>query len=236
MKLRWILIVTILVAWAMAAMAQAHGPKIIGPDEVAFGRTYAEWTTAWQQWALAAPVYSHPLYDNGDCSVGQTGPVWFLGGKFCSLDNTNCGTSNVVRSCRVPEGKALFVDVLNVEVSALEIGDPNAQINDIRALAQMYMDGATDLRLEVDGANVPHLKDRFRMQSLAFGFSLPADNQFNAQYGTIFPAGDYFPAVDDGVYVMLAPLPHGHHTIHFHGYFPDFDFTLDVTYHIFVAK
>ena len=33
---------------------------------------------------------------------------------------------------------------------------------------------------------------------------------------------------------MLAPLPAGEHTVHFHGAIPAFDFVLDVTYHLTV--
>jgi hypothetical protein len=219
-----------------SVMAQSAGPKVIKPDSVVFGRTYGEWSAAWQQWALSIPVAHHPLFDNGDCSVGQSGPVWFLGGKFCALNNPNCGTVGVVRSCTVPAGKALYVPALNVEWSALELNDPKTQIADLRAAAAANMDDATNLTMEVDGAAIPHLKDRFRVQSTAFVFTIPDDNLFTAVGEGAFTGGAYFPGVDDGVYVMLAPLPAGPHKIHFHGYFPMYQFTLDVTYNLMVGK
>jgi hypothetical protein len=41
--------------------------------------------------------------------------------------------------------------------------------------------------------------------------------------------------VADGFYLMLAPLRTGSHVIHFHGSFPAFAFTLDITYNLRVA-
>jgi len=66
----------------MANDKDKDGPKVIDRDSVAYGRTYGDWMAAWDQWALSIPVANHPLFDNGDCSVGQSGPVWFLGGNF----------------------------------------------------------------------------------------------------------------------------------------------------------
>ncbi|MBZ5613016.1 MAG: hypothetical protein LAO23_03325 [Acidobacteriia bacterium] len=219
-----------------SAMAQSAGPKVIKPDSVAFGRTYSEWSAAWQQWALSIPVVNHPLFDNGDCSVGQSGPVWFLGGKFCAINTPGCGTNNVVRTCSVPRGKALYIPILNAEWSVLEMNDPKFQIADLRSNAAINMDGAANLSFEIDGAAIPHLQDRFRVQSTAFVFTLPDDNLFNAVGEGPYTGGSYFPGVDDGVYVMLAPLPLGPHTIHFHGSLPVWQFTLDITYYLNVTK
>jgi hypothetical protein len=235
-----IVVVAIVLCLAMlavpSAVAQSVGPKVIKPDSVAFGRTYSEWSAAWQQWALSIPVAHHPLFDNGDCSVGQSGPVWFLGGKFCAINTPGCGTNNVVRSCSVPRGKGLYIPIMNAEWSVLEMNDPKFQIADLRSNAAINMDGAADLSFEIDGAAIPHLQDRFRVQSTAFVFTLPDDNLFNAVGEGPYTGGSYSPGVDDGVYVMLAPLPAGPHTIHFHGSFPVWQFTLDITYYLTVGK
>jgi hypothetical protein len=211
------------------------GPNVVPSDMVVYGRTYSEWSAAWEQWADSIPVDNHPLFDNGDCSVGQSGPVWFLGGKFCANNGTNCGTNNVVRSCKVPHGKALYVAVFNSEDSTLE--DPaRPQIADLRAFAAGNMEGTANLSMTVDGAPIPNLKDRFRIQSPAFVFTLPDKDFLTAVGEGPFTAGSYFPGVDDGVYVMLEPLPLGHHTIHFHGEMPAFNFVLDITYHMYVYR
>ena len=234
--MRKILAIAIVLGLALLAVPSIMAQLVVPASSVAYGRTYSEWSAAWQQWALSIPVANHPLFDNGDCSVGQSGPVWFLGGKFCALNNPNCGTTHVVRSCSVPAGKALYIPVLNAEWSVLEMNDPKFQIGDLRALAASNIDGATNLWFDIDGAKIPHLKKDFRVQSSAFVFTIPDDNLFTAVGEGPYPGGSYFPGLDDGVYVMLAPLSGGSHKIHFHGTMPAFNFTLDITYNLNVAK
>jgi hypothetical protein len=225
--------------------ADDHERKIFGRDSVVFGRTYSEWNAAWQQWADSIPTANHPLFDNGDCSVGQSGPVWFLGRKFVALGGPD-DFDDVVRDCNVPAGKALYVAIYNAEDSALEETSSSLvhpiQIGDLRAIHAGEMDGVTDLAMQVDGENIPDIKERFRMQSPAFGFTLPDDNFFTAigegslcdPVGGSCKGGTYFPGVDDGYYVMVAPQSIGDHTIHFHGA-AGVD-VLDVTYHIHVHR
>ena len=209
--------------------------KIFDRDSVVYGRTYSDWNAAWQQWADSIPTANHPLFDNGDCGVGQSGPVWFLGRKFISVGGT-ANFDNIIRYCNVPAGKALYVAIYNAEDSTLEEATPGSnhftQIGELRAATAYVMDGVTDLSMQVDDENVRDIKERFRMQSPAFGFTLPADNFFTALGEGPFKAGTYFPSVDDGYYVMVAPLPIGHHTIHFHGTVGPY--VQDVTYHISV--
>jgi hypothetical protein len=48
------------------------------------------------------------------------------------------------------------------------------------------------------------------------------------------PAGTTVKGVADGYWIMLTPLPRGEDEIHFIGEIEEFDFTIDVTYHITV--
>jgi hypothetical protein len=202
--------------------------QVIEPDTVIGGKTYGEWSAAWWQWAASIPVSSHPLVDNGSCTVGQTGQVFFLGGKFCA-NNTNCNTSAVSRRCTVPGGKNLFFPIVNSVDSPPD--PPRTTINEFRKVVQDIIDGAVSLEVDLDGQS---LKDKdliaFRIQSSAFDITLPNDNLFNVAAGT------YFPAVDDGVYVMLEPLSAGSHLLHFTGRIPAFNFTLDITYYLTVSR
>lgn len=218
-------------------------PKVITPDSVAFGRTYSEWSAAWQQWSFSIPVTSHPLFDNGDCSVGQSGPVWFLGGRYCQPD-VNC-SAPVTRSCSVPAGKALFFPVVNVpdtvpEEPAFGCGDSlpplvAGTIAEMRQCVAPYIDGSTKLEADVDGKPIHNLKRDFRVRSVVFEVTWPADNLLTALGEGPFPAGTYSPVVDDGIYILLPPLPVGNHTLHFRGTFPN-GFTENITYNLVVAK
>jgi hypothetical protein len=211
------------------AFAMMGGPRVVPSNSVYFGKTYAEWASTWWQWAFSIPVEQHPLFDNGDCSVGQAGPVWFLGGKFCKNDDPNCGWDLAYRTCSVPAGTALFFPIANTEDSLIE--DPGAlSINQLRVISELGMDGAEELTAEVDGAAVPMIKSRFRISGDAMEFTLPEDNLLNAiGYGPI-SAGTYHPSVGAGYYILLSPLPVGQHTLHIHAAFPIWSFAFDIYY------
>jgi hypothetical protein len=176
---------------------------VIAPDFVIAGRTYGEWTAAWWQWALSISVSSHPLFDKGDCTVGQTGQVFFLGGKFCSTGDTSCNASTAKRQCKVPSGKNLFFPIVN----SVDSVPPPGLINTFRSAVQGVIDGSAKLEVDLDGQSLKDLRE-FRIQSSVFGFTLPDDNVFTA-LGQPEPPGTYFPAVDEGVYVMLKPPRRG---------------------------
>ena len=223
-----------------------QGPKVIGPDSVvvdrdsvAYGRTYGEWDASWWQWAVSLPVTSHPLFDTADCSAGQTGPVWFLGEKFCNLNNPAACGSTITRTCSVPAGKAIYIDLASAEDSAPEEANgwgcgnlpPLLQgtIAEMRQCAESITNGYTDVSAEIDGEVVPNLMERFRVQSIVFGYTLPANNLLLAVGETGIPQGTYFPAVDEGWGLMLSPLRPGNHVVQFSGTYPLFHVTYDLT-------
>lgn len=221
-------------------------PNVISPDSVAYGRTYSEWSAAWWQWAFSIPVASHPLFDNGDCSVGQSGPVWFLGGKFCQT-GTSCSPGPETRSCSIPAGKALFFPLINVEDSAPE--EPTYACGSMPPLipgtiaemrmcdeswVEFYLNGARNLKVEVDGKAVQNLRKDFRVRSVQFDATLPDDNLLKG-IGESIAAGTYSPVVDDGIYVLLAPLSVGSHTLHFQGTFAG-GWKENVTYNLAITK
>ncbi|MDR3773898.1 MAG: hypothetical protein P4L26_11155 [Terracidiphilus sp.] len=230
MKSRWLIPIVAFAAgvtWSAynlrSAKVNANSRSIvIDRDSIAYGRTYSEWSAAWEQWVDSIPASSHPLFDNGDCGTGQSGPVWFLGGKFCPNGEV-CAYNNVVRSCTVPSEKALYFPILNSEDSAIEErlaenpGNPKfQQISALRAGAESNLTNPS-VSCSVDGAAIPQLPERYRVQSTAFSFTLPAGNLWTSIYGTKFPEGTYFPGVDDGWFVMLAPLHPGNHVLQFKG-------------------
>lgn len=235
---------------APRAMAQNDGgPLVITPDSLFNGRTYSDWSAAWWQWSYSIPVASHPLFDNGDCSVGQAGPVWFLGGKLCQASGVGCN-GNVTRTCNVPHDTALFLAAgVTAEDSALEEGNGNGcgslpplitgTIPDLYQCVKSWMDylsaGGT-AEIIVDGYVLPRSKNGFRVQSPVFELTLPADNALNATGEGPFAAGTYSPAAADGTFLMLAPLQPGKHTLQVITNFPNFAGYIDETYHLTVAK
>jgi hypothetical protein len=94
----------------------------------------------------------------------------------------------------------------------------------LRSFAQSAMDQAHDLTFTVDGVAVQGLLPSYRVQSPAFTFVTPPDNNILVDregepcYANPSPDAPSWVipgAVADGVYVMLAPLAPGVHTVHF---------------------
>src|SRR5438128_1463082 len=239
---------SVLVAAALWAIAgQAVGQIVLSPDTKHYGKTYDEWSTAWWQWALAIPVHAppfsarvnHPLVDltGAKCGVGQSGPVWFLGGAFFQAGMP--AVSTIVRNdCSVPSSKALFFPILNIECSIVEgvaFGCADT-VQGLRDAVKFVIDLVSNVAVDVDGVAIP-ISSSYRVDSQTkptFCFTFPPDDILSFIGEGPFSPGTYCPAVDDGYYIMLAPLPAGPHTIHFHGEIPDFNFTLDVTYNLTV--
>jgi hypothetical protein len=182
----------------------------------------------WWQWVLAVPASENPLTDTTGqfAAVNQRGRVWFLAG------NVSGGTT--VRTISVPAGKALFFPIVNVFDVEDGIGTGGVKVFMVHQPLQVAQEivssiiaTAYGLSCEVDGSPI-QINAANLEQSTPFSVFLPADNILGV------PAGIYFPFVDSGYYVLLAPLSSGHHTIHFAGGIAHFGTSLDVTYNITV--
>src|SRR5262249_36835592 len=142
---------------------------VLPPNSTILGKSYAEWSAAWWQWALGIPTSANPLFQDGNvnCSAEQTGQVWYLVGVI----NVS-GTAN--RSCTIPPGKFLFLPVITPECSTLDPppfhGDTPAELRD--CVEQIHV---TDIGATIDGVPVRNL-NAFNVESPPFTFHVPADN------------------------------------------------------------
>jgi hypothetical protein len=172
------------------------------PEEIVYGLTYGQWTVKWWQWAKSAPITINPVIDKTGkyAHVNQQGPVWFLAGTF--------GEKNVaLRSCIVPNGKAILFPVINYEMNPLE--KPELAIGP--DLVRHVIDDIDDIILKyatVDGTNVPVY--RIKSDPLIFSLKISDENNNGIPGGTTY-------AVSDGYWVFLRPLLEGDHQIYFHG-------------------
>lgn len=229
--------VTAMIVMASVGLA---GPKKINdgnqgnarvrpPQSKPYGLSYAEWSVKWWQWAYSLPVTGHPLFDEtgADCAVGQSGPVWFLGGVF------NVSGSATRTLCEVPSGKALFFPIINVEWDNF-CPPGTLTLEELRTTATEFMDLAVDLSCEIDGQSIQNL-GAYRVAGDPFYIDLPSDNIWDA-FGCPTVPDNYGPLVPDGVFLMLSPLSVGNHVIHFRGTIADpVNFTLDITYNLTVV-
>src|SRR5262245_48166529 len=106
----------------MAAPADAAG-NVIPPKANPVGSSYGEWSAHWWQWLYQTPVNINPEFSPPgspsspapvDCSSGQSGHVWFIGGTFQpTSSNPTVSRADVYRTCNVPTGTFLFFPILN---------------------------------------------------------------------------------------------------------------------------
>jgi len=221
-------------------------PGVASPRSPFRGQTYSEWSAAWFRWTMSMPVTHHPLFDTADCSAGQTGNVWFIGGGLG-------GGRAVNPSCTVPVGTAVFlnitangpVDNTGCDPTGTVVQPTGFTVDQLRVFANNNLNSFLDSRgmAEIDGVAVQHLSGLdppYRAQSSVFGYTVPArDNLLIPINGPCYnnpPAPDLTvdEAVADGVYVMIEPLPAGQHTIRFGN--PGGNLPLGNVYHITVSN
>ena len=206
-----------------------------GENLTLHGKAMSEWVAGWWQWQEAN--YPEFAFGDGlvDCSLGQSGPVFFLGGTG--------GGAAEVRECDQPirGHKHLMFPLVNVAVfnpddfcEAL-FGDPNCSIDEKREVVDGILSEdppglfnstgcllhAEFLDAEGDGTPTVFSAPIVRAQSSPFPYATDPE------------------AVADGFWVVLQPLPTGDHSIRFTGGLCDVDtgdvlFSVDVTYDLTV--
>ena len=177
----------------------------------------------WWQWTLAFPADADPASDTAHQESAQSGPVWFLAGVH---GRSQTGVISIVtRQITVPGGKLLFFPVLSNWTD--NSGCPtytDFTVPELQAQIAGAWSAVTETTCTIDGVPVPGLGNPqttpYLVKSTVFSYTLAShDNLLAADFGEpCIPDGTtVFPAVAQGVCLMLAPLPPGHHTIHFVG-------------------
>lgn len=193
-------------------------PKVLPPASTPFGLSYAKWSVKWWQWVFSLPANNNPILDTGDCSVGQSGKVWFLGGAFAP--------TTVTRACSIPPGKALFFPTYNAWADNTACPYTTFTIDELTGFTNWYMDNAGAVSATIDGVTVKGIstaKDSvYRVGPQVFKYTLAqTDNILTNYFGPLFnfdlsciaDGTTVNPAVEDGAYLMLAPLSAGQHKI-----------------------
>lgn len=242
LQLSAVMVLGLMLLVPMIAQADSINPGVLDVDSKHYGKTYGEWSAAWWQWAFSIPTSKNPLVDSdgSNAANGQQGPVWFLAGKLCVTGGEPCGTitdpATANRVVDVPAGKALFFPILNAEWDNLGADEPLNE-TELRDIVKAQMDMGENMVAEVDGVPINGLDSvlttQYRVTSPVFNYHIPEDNTYSL-FGYNYPKQTIKGAVADGVFLMLAPLPKGTHTIHFKGNFGTF-FYLDIYYTIHVV-
>jgi hypothetical protein len=213
---------------AMSALLTARaGAGVVEPHGTVAGHTLEDYSAQRWQYATSIPTPDNPLFDDTGAKAhgGQSGPVFFLVGKF-STDFVPGGPPvSATRNITVTDDKFLFFPVLNT----IDAGDP---VDTERQINADTVAAYTETHASVDGVAIADLSDHREISPL-FSIDLPAENVFGVAGG-----GHFDDAAADGIYLMLEPLSLGQHVINFGGSQgkPTTTFALDVTYNVNVVS
>jgi hypothetical protein len=232
-----ILTLVALLVMAGPVAAKNANPGVIPPNAKPFGKTYEQWSVTWWNWAISLPVTNHPLFDQTgeNCGVGQQGQVWFLGGVFGF-------SGDAERTCTLPTGKAIFFPILNIFGDNIDPIDPNGPPTElteqglIDTYCEPFLHDNVALNAEVDGRALKNLEE-YEIEPTLFQYDMPEEDSLYDFFGVDWAGAPPPPgAVSCGYYLMLAPLPKGEHTLHFHASTDGLGgFELDVTYNLEVV-
>jgi hypothetical protein len=193
------------------------------------GKTIAELSAGWWEWQEE----NYPGFNFGDgivdCSLGQKGPVWYLGGTGGGSDQ---------RTCHAPiKGhKHLMFPLVNVAMfnpddwCEAQFGTLYCTVEQKREIldgllsenpAGIFNSKACLPQADVDGVPAVYSASIVRTQSPPFPYAEDPE------------------AVADGFWVVLPLLSRGEHTVHFTGGLCDVAsgeafFSVDVTYDLTV--
>lgn len=224
----------------LAAATRCLSADVLPPSSLPYGASYEEWSAKWWQWSLSQSANNVDLVGNADCCPGPASQVWFLAGASGPIQITN----RII----VPGNTALFFPVLTVWVDNSGCGTnglpsfTDLTVPQLRSEAEGLWSEVSETSCWIDGVAVAGLSNPtnsiYNVQSPAFSYTTAfKDNVVANVYGeTCIPGGlTIYPAVADGMYLMVAPLPPGHHTIHWIGVVGPASapyFTQDITYTI----
>ena len=148
---------------------------------------YDRYTSQWWQWAVSVAEPNNPILDETgeDCTVNQSGNVWFLAGSPGGI---------VERDCTIPIGKQILFPMINLQGAANSAENAEG-FNDIITI---LMDTVTDLQVTVDGVPLENL-DQYR-------FKDSAAYAIDCQASVGGCDSDSTHGVQEGYYIMLNPL------------------------------
>ena len=173
------------------AFAQADDASVPWTDGPVEGVSLGDWTAQWWRWAQDAAIEPYRDPDGRLCDMDQSGPVWFLAGTD--------GTFEPTRRCVVPEGKYLLLPVINMYYQYSAPPGQPADCSQLQTRAAVNNDRLVSAVVVLDGKPLGDMRlHRVRSDGC---FALDPEDASSPL------------AAADGYWLMLKPLPRGHHTI-----------------------
>jgi len=175
-----------------------------------FGSDLEKWAENWWRWLLAVPAAQNPFLNAGaDCSVNQSGPVFFV-------PPLPVGSTNMSRSCTIEHGKAVGITLSSV-LNDYPCPDPTFQPAPGQSLFDFLLAGAVtgngdiaEIDVTLDGQPLNDiLSYHFASHELMF---FKGDTSLQTSLDSCITGG-FQPAAIDSYFIIFKPLSRGHHTI-----------------------
>jgi len=194
-----LLVVVVVPLPGAAALAASTSTEIVPGTATVAGRGYGYWVVADYRWRVSLPNITP---NTSKCfSARQTGPVWFLSGSAVP-------GYTVTRTCRVPAGRYLMLDVPSVECSTVE-RPPFYAATDAglkRCVRTWWRKRHGGLNLSLDGA--PIRPAGYVGGTNVYSFTMPAQNNFLGAPGVTSGRAAVY-----GSASILRPLTPGNHLL-----------------------
>jgi hypothetical protein len=204
-----------------AASSLAAPEVVIPPSALPYGLSYEEWSAKWWQWSFGLSTNHMEVVGNPGICSGPASSVRFLGGAY------GFGTNIVTRHVTIAPGTPLFFSVLSfgADNTACPITDfTSYTAEQLTAEAVGGWAAVDSTTCTIDGVSVDGMEEPTNSiyNVVAPAFSYTTAEKHNS-LGIIegeycIPGGmTIYPAVADGVYLMLGPLKPGRHIIQLGG-------------------
>jgi hypothetical protein len=226
----------------LVTAASSASAQVLEPSSLPYGYSYEEWSAKYWQWTLGQSTNHYQKLGSADICSGPASRVRFPGPSLIGGEAIHVVTNHIT----VEPGTPLFFPVFsfwldngNCPLSAFTTFTPDQ----LAAMDEAQWSATTETTCTIDGVAVAGMDDPtnsvFHVVSTPFSYTTAEkDNVITAAFGATCIPGDFtiYPAVADGVFVMLAPLKPGKHVIHTVGIvgpisapLADSDVTIEVT-------
>lgn len=200
----------------------AQEPQAFSVNSSPYGVPFKEWTEKWWQWYLSIPksenhnfvvpeegaaIEAEPVNCvelNNKYRNDSDSPVFFV--PYVLEEKPRLRAEVTDATCTVPEGKAVLIGIDN---GIMDYGDPDVNPKTPASVTEAVKETNTypvvfGIRLNGEPIELTS-QDRHRITTDLFNITLPKEDIWD------YPdeGSDTYPAVADGWYLMLKPLPAG---------------------------
>lgn len=168
-------------------------------DSSPFGIPYKDWIAKWWDYNVGISAEEHPRdnFSPERCNLDQK-----QGDSVYYLPDNLGGEEE--RNCSVPAGKAILAPLIS---GSCWDDDTDPKLKTEAGLRECSREGQEFgvVSATLDGRQLQNL-ERYRATSSVFNMTVAENNAFQSSSGT-------FPAMADGFFAFLEPLPPGEHTL-----------------------